>query len=96
MKKTQAEKMAKENGLSIEINQAYINNVGGEYSTAEDVEEAYQGQYNSDLDFAYEMAEGIGFEVCTSWPGNCIDWEQAAHELMYDYFEEDGYYFRNL
>ena len=26
----------------------------------------------------------------------CIDWEFASRELMYDYFEVDGYYFRNL
>lgn len=31
-----------------------------------------------------------------SWPNTCIDWEQAARELMCDYSESNGYYFRSL
>jgi len=60
-------------------------------------EEAYAGQYDSDEEFAQDMAENIG-EVPTEtrWPHYCIDWERAARELMYDYSEEAGYYFRNL
>lgn len=89
--------MSEENNLSAEINQAYIDNVGAEYATAEDVEEAYQGEYSSDVDFAQEMAEQLGaLKDNTEWPYTCIDWEYAARELMYDYFESNGYYFRNL
>ena len=59
----------------------------------DDFEEAYQGQYDSDEDFAQELGE---IDKSAHWPNNCIDWEYAAKELMYDYSAEDGYYFRNL
>ncbi len=60
------------------------------------VEEAYQGEYRSDEDFAEDFAEQLGFEYPNTWPNNCIDWEHAAKELMYDYSESNGYYFRNF
>lgn len=59
--------------------------------------EAYSGNFESDEDFAQDMAEN----TCSvrpsqhEWPFNCIDWELAARELMYDYCTHDGYYFRN-
>ena len=88
---------SEENDLSPEINQAYIDNVGEEYATAEEVAEAYQGQYKNDEDFAQDLAENMGYiQLDANWPYTCIDWEMAARELMYDYFEVDGYYFRNL
>lgn len=62
------------------------------------IAEAYSGEYRSDEDFAEEMAESCGDynsrEV--KWPYTCIDWEQAAKEIMYDYTEANGYYFRNF
>lgn len=59
--------------------------------------EAYAGEYASDEDFAQEMAEEVGaIARKVEWPYTCIDWEQAARELMYDYFEEGGYYFSNI
>ena len=62
-----------------------------------DFEEAYAGEFRDDADFAQDMADNLGaVDNNLSWPHNCIDWEQAAHELMYDYSEHDGYYFRNL
>lgn len=61
------------------------------------IEEAYWGHFDSDEDFAQEMAESIGaVNRDVSWPYTCIDWEQAARELMYDYCEENGYYFCNV
>lgn len=93
----QAKKMSEENNLSEEINQAYIDNVGEEYATAEQVEEAYSGEFRSDEDFARDMADQLGsMKENEQWPYTCIDWEKAASELMYDYFEVEGYYFRNL
>ena len=36
--------------------------------------------------YAQELAEDCGMlENATSWPGRCIDWEQAARELQQDY-----------
>jgi len=62
-----------------------------------DIAEAYAGEYKSDADFAQEMAEQVGdFNPNMGWPHNCIDWEQAGKELMYDYCESGGHYFRNL
>ena len=62
-----------------------------------DIDEAYQGQYKDDEDFAQEMAESLGaIDKNASWPMNCIDWEYAAKELMYDYSDYNGYYFRSL
>lgn len=92
-----AKEMAKENDLSEEINQAYIDNVGEQYATADNVAEAYAGEFQSDEDFAQDVADQLGsVDKNAVWPMTCIDWEQAASELMYDYFEVDGYYFRNL
>ena len=62
-----------------------------------DAEEAYQGVYNSDEDFAQNLADDLGLIPSEySWPASCIDWDQAARELMMDYMEHDGYYFRQM
>lgn len=87
----------------MEVYEAYADN-NGYPSTASDMDdlisnadEAYQGEYSSDEAFARTMADDIGaVDKNASWPMNCIDWEQAASELMYDYFESNGYYFRNI
>ena len=92
----QAEEMSKENGLEPEVNQAYIDNVGAEYAKAEEAEEAYCGYFQTDELFAQDMVEQVGIVVGTEWPLYCIDWEYAARELMMDYYEVDGHYFRNL
>lgn len=62
-------------------------------------EEAYYGKFRSDAEFAQNVAEECGDipqAGSSHWPLYCIDWEFAAKELMYDYCEENGYYFRNL
>ncbi len=62
-----------------------------------DIDEAYQGNYKDDEDFAQETAESLGaINKNANWPMNCIDWEFAAKELMYDYSEHNGHYFRSL
>lgn len=74
----------------------YIDNTGD--NELKDFEEAHQGKYTSDEDFAQNMAEELG-EIPrnnVSWPHYCIDWEWASRELMMDYFEVNGHYFRNL
>jgi len=79
--------------MDIEIIEAGLN-CGIQLS---DIEEAYNGQYSSDEDFAQDMAEQLGaIDNNAKWPQNCIDWEYAAKELMYDYSEDNGHYFRNL
>lgn len=62
-----------------------------------DIDEAYAGSFSSDEAFAEEIAEETGaIDRNASWPLNCIDWEYAAKELMYDYSESNGHYFRNM
>ncbi len=62
-----------------------------------DVDEAYNGEFNSDEDFAESLAEETGsIDKDAKWPMNCIDWEQAAKELMWDYCSSNNFYFRNL
>lgn len=93
-----AEKMSEENNLPVEVNQAYINIVGEQYAKPEEAEDAYIGEFRSDEDFAQDMADQLGLidNEIMKWPHNCIDWEQAARDLMYDYSEDGGHYFRNL
>ena len=58
-------------------------------------EEAYQGHYRTDVEFAQQFAEDMGLiQPNLSWPYSSLDWSDAAAELMQDYCEEDGYYFR--
>jgi len=62
-----------------------------------DFEESYQGEYKNNEDFAQEIAEELGeIDNNAKWPHNCIYWKHAAQELMNNYSEQDGYYFRNL
>lgn len=62
-----------------------------------DIDESYQGSYKDNEDFAMKTAESLGaIDKNASWPMNCIDWEFAAKELMYDYSEHNGYYFRSF
>jgi antirestriction protein len=84
-------------GLDADILKAYRDIIGKEYYKAEDAQEAYVGQFSDNAEFAQNMAEEIGaIKENAGWPYTCIDWEWAGKELMYDYSESDGYYFRNL
>lgn len=55
---------------------------------------AYAGEHDSDEAFAQDMADEFVESETRGWPFNCIDWERAARELMMDYSESDGHYFR--
>ena len=62
----------------------------------DDIEEAYSGHYDSDADFAQDLVEQVG-DIPKDLPSYIhIDWEWTAKELMMDYSEDNGYYFRNL
>lgn len=60
------------------------------------LEDSYSGEFTSDEAFAEDMAEQIGFEQPDAWPYNCIDWERAARDLMYDYYSHNNHYFRSI
>ena len=71
----------------------------------EDADAAFQGEYASDVYFASEFADGIGlFSNLPKWGRDSRDthpcelyfnWDAYARDLMYDYFEADGFYFSN-
>ena len=59
------------------------------------VEELYQGQHDSHEDFAYQLADDMGMvPEGNDWPTSYIDWQRAARDLMFDYGESGGHYFR--
>ena len=80
-----------------EIVTAYADNVGWEYVTLDAIQESYSGAHESDEEFAQDMADNMGaIDENQTWPNNYIDWKSASRDLMYDYFESNGHYFRNL
>lgn len=87
---------------------AYCRHMGISNPTREQLrqaDEAYYGEFKSDSEFASEFADGIGlFSGLPQWGRDSRDthpcelyfnWEAYARDLMYDYFEEDGFYFSN-
>lgn len=78
---------------------AYTSNVGMNGSVDEMLEEAqenYQGQYDNDEDFAAELLEDCGYLNDLPSLVEChIDWQGVARDVMMDYFEVNGHYFRN-
>ena len=81
-----------EDGFSEEAIDAYIELIDDDL---EDFEEAYQGDWKSDEDFVEDLLSDIG--VLPNLPSYIhIDWERTANDVMMDYSEENGYYFRNL
>ncbi|WP_281541578.1 antirestriction protein ArdA [Maribacter aestuarii] len=62
----------------------------------EKVDETYNGEYSSDEEFVQELLEGCG-DIPANLPAYIhIDWERTARDIMYDYSESNGHYFRNL
>ena len=59
-------------------------------------EEAYQGKYLSDEDFVRVIVEETVSELQNLPNYIYIDWERTAHDVMMDYFEVAGYYFRSM
>ncbi len=60
----------------------------------ENIDEYYNGRWNSDEEFAQDMCDQLG-EIPKDLPSYIhIDWEMTAKEIMYDYVESNGHYFR--
>lgn len=63
----------------------------------EDIQEAYQGEHRSDADFVQQLCEDIDDGRLKALPNYIyIDWERTARDVMMDYCEHNGHYFRNL
>lgn len=79
----------------------YADNLGEDLLKVEDwatdAEDAYAGEFYNDEEFAESLLEEI--EDMNSLPDifrNNLDWEGIAVEIMQDYFEINGHYFRNV
>ena len=61
-----------------------------------DIDEAYNGSFNSDEDFTRNILDDFGYipKDFPSWIE--IDWEATASNVMQDYVESHGHYFRVL
>jgi len=84
--------------LDIEVVEAYCSNFFYPSDVEIDkIEEAYAGQFDSDEDFAVDMLEQCGdLDSMPESLRSYFDYEKYARDLMFDYFEAGGYYFRNL
>lgn len=62
--------------------------------------EAYVGAYPSNYDFAQSICEEVEHEALRNMPTylrDCIKWPDVwDYYLRHDYFESNGFYFRNL
>ena len=58
-------------------------------------EEAYQGEHDSDEAFVQQLLEDTG-DIPKLPHYIHIDWERTAHDVMMDYCEAEGHYFRCL
>ena len=60
-------------------------------------ENNYAGKYDNERDFAQEYAESVGDEnAVPEHMRPYIDWEHYARELMYDYWQSNGHYWRSV
>ena len=65
----------------------------------EEAQEAYVGTFQDGAEFAQTMSEELGYipHDLPSWIAYHIDWQGVwDYYLRHDYFEYNGYYFRNL
>lgn len=73
----------------------YMEDIGS--NDVSDILESYRGKHDSDRAFTQDFAEQSGYiNNKMPWPLNCIDWEQAASDLMYNYCSYNGHYFINI
>ena len=60
-----------------------------------DISDSYRGNFNSDEDFVQNLLEDTG-DIPSDLPSYIhIDWERTARDIMMDYSEDNGYYFRD-
>jgi antirestriction protein len=58
------------------------------------IEDAYQGTYDNDEQFAEQYADDCGLvPESLSWPMYYIDWQLAARDLMQGFNSENNHYF---
>ncbi|MEI8208358.1 MAG: antirestriction protein ArdA [Methylococcales bacterium] len=58
------------------------------------IEEVYYGKYDSDINFAEQWADDTdSYNAELTWPHDCIDWDQAARNLMQEFTSHKHHYF---
>ena len=61
-----------------------------------EIEECYNGQWVSDEEFTQDQLESCG-DIPKDLPAYVhIDWESTTRDIMMDYVEENGHYFRSI
>lgn len=75
---------------------AFIEIVGEDYATGDSFDDSFQGSHLSDENFTMQLLEDTEPELKNLPPYISIDWETTARNIMMDYAEQDGYYFRNI
>ncbi len=83
-----------------EVIEAYLDCMGYNDEEIDEVikkvEEAYAGEFTSDIEFVQNLLED-----CGELPENLrdyihIDWESTSRDIMFDYSDSNNHYFRNL
>jgi len=62
--------------------------------SVDQLEESYQGFWSSDEEFVEDLISDIYDLDLPHFV--YIDWERTAFDVMMDYMESDGHYFRNI
>ena len=94
MNKKRIEELIKKYNYDEEAVNAYLEL--GNDDDLRNFEEAYQGEWENDEKFVQNLIEETG-ELPKDLPFYIhIDWEATARDIMMDYSEENGHYFRNL
>jgi antirestriction protein len=95
-----AEWVAEHGNLDEDAYAGYADNLGEDLLEVEDwatdAEDAYAGEFYNDEEFAESLIEET--EDLNDVPDiirNNINWEGLAIDVMQDYFEVNGHYFRN-
>jgi hypothetical protein len=80
--------IAEESG-DLEAGIAWVNWTGKDWD-ADSFRDDFQGRYDSFMTFAEELAQELyGQELeAARWPFSCIDWDRAARDLSFDYYED--------
>lgn len=84
-----------ESEYDIEVFEAVLDNfMGIDFQTAyEYINNFYYGEYANDIEFVEYLYEN---DIPFNLPSFVvIDWEATARNIMYDYFESNGHYFKS-
>lgn len=83
-----------------EVIEAYLDCIGYNDEeideVIEKVEETYNGEFESDIDFTQNLLEDCG-DIPENLPSYIhIDWVSTTRDIMFDYSTSNNHFFRNL